>query len=115
MADQNYISALRRVIAEVHQCHSIHLESVRVQEVFGDVIVWTGEIEVFGVDHPRARRCFAWIRDRDYDRLNAPARVFAILQSTIAYNAEEAAKFARIGERAELVVQFSLWGVPKQG
>jgi hypothetical protein len=47
--------------------HSTHggaprwLESVRVREVFGDVLVWEGDVQVFELaDHPTATRAYAW-------------------------------------------------------
>ena len=108
--DQTYIDALRRVITEVHGCKSVHAGSIWVKERLFDVVIWSGKIEIFGVYHPRAHRCFAWIRDRNHDALHAPARVFAILETAGMRTAEDAAKFARVGESAELVEQFSRWG-----
>ncbi|HUR47175.1 MAG TPA: hypothetical protein VMZ27_14945, partial [Candidatus Saccharimonadales bacterium] len=55
------IERLQQVIRQLHQCESIHLESVPVQESFRGKVVWEGEVEVFTTsDHPKVNRIYAW-------------------------------------------------------
>jgi len=48
------------VIRHLHNCEATHLETVPVKEIFRGQTVWEGEVEVFAVDHPKAKKCYAW-------------------------------------------------------
>jgi len=73
----NDLEALRRVIREQHSCESRHLRSISVTEMFGDVVVFDGPVELFElIGHPTARRCYAF----EYDEDNHPLRHFALLE-----------------------------------
>jgi hypothetical protein len=42
-------------------CSARHVESVVVIEMSGGKTIWEGMVEVFAlVDHPEAKRCYAW-------------------------------------------------------
>lgn len=58
--NKEYIDALKEAILHTHGCASRHLETVPVEEVFQGKTVWEGDVEVFGVDHPKAKLCYAW-------------------------------------------------------
>jgi len=106
VADQTYLDALQRIIAEIHGCSSEHWDSVHVREVLGETVIWEGAVEIFYLfGHPRARRCFAWVSDRA--QLGRPVRFFAILDSTLIHTAEDAVKYARIAESANLIDEVS--------
>lgn len=52
--------ALRDAIQHMHGLRSEWLESVPIREVFQGELVWEGEIQVFAVEHPATKRCYAW-------------------------------------------------------
>ena len=52
---------LIRAIRDLHNCESKWLESVQIKEMFGKDVAWEGVVEVFKlIDHPTAKRCYAW-------------------------------------------------------
>lgn len=58
---KEYIERLQLTINHLHKCGSRHLESMPVHEVFRGQTVWDGIVEVFAlVDHPKAKKCYAW-------------------------------------------------------
>lgn len=54
------IPALVDAIRHVHGLDATWLESVPVHETHEGATVWQGEVQVFGVTHPKASRCYAW-------------------------------------------------------
>jgi hypothetical protein len=52
--------ALRDAIQHLHGLRSEWIESVSVRETFKGELVWEGEVQVFGIQHPQATRCYAW-------------------------------------------------------
>jgi hypothetical protein len=55
---------LHAAIRAMHGCGSRHVRSVPVREVFNDLVVWEGTVEVFDlIDHPKAKHCYAWSFD----------------------------------------------------
>jgi len=58
---QDYISALRAAIFQMHGCESIWLKTEHVHETFQGRTVWHGDVELFNLmQHPKAKRAFAW-------------------------------------------------------
>ena len=71
------ITELKGAIRAAHGCESLHVESVRVKEVFEGQTAWEGTVEVFElVGHPQAKRAYAW-KCRDGDQ-NKPVAVLGI-------------------------------------
>lgn len=106
MAAPAYIAGLERVILELHACPSQHIETVHVQEEAGGKVVWEGDVEVFVLsDHPRAKRCFAWVSERDVE--GQRVRFFAVLETTVIRTALDAVKFAHVAQNAELINELS--------
>jgi hypothetical protein len=64
VANKEYIERLKMVIRQLHRCNATHLETVPVNEMFRGQPVWQGEVEVFTVDHPKAKKCYAWSADQ---------------------------------------------------
>jgi hypothetical protein len=63
---QGYIAALRMVIREMHHCRAVYYKTIHVNETLEGKTVWAGEVEVFNlIDHPKAKRCFAWAHLED--------------------------------------------------
>ena len=55
------IKRLRDAVQAEHGCMAAHVESVPVLEKSGGQTLWQGVVEVFKLlNHPRAKRCFAW-------------------------------------------------------
>jgi hypothetical protein len=106
VATPPYIAGLARVILELHACPSQHIETVHVQEEAGGKVVWEGDVEVFVLsDHPRAKRCFAWMSERDVE--GQRVRFFAVLETTVIRTALDAVKFAHVAQNAELINELS--------
>lgn len=106
---QGYIAALRRIIAELHECSSEHVETVHVHETFLGRTVWQGNVEVFAIcGHPRARTCYAWIHLPS--RRRKRSRFFAVLGSSAVKSALDAVKFVLVSTSAPLVNEFSKMG-----
>ena len=57
---REYIERLQMVISHLHGCDSTWIETVPVHETFRGATVWDGEVEVFNVNHPKARKAYAW-------------------------------------------------------
>lgn len=71
------IRALEKAIFDLHGCKSIWVESVPVKEIFEGETVWEGVVQVFDlVDHPKAKRCYAWSHELEGSKKK---RFFAVL------------------------------------
>jgi hypothetical protein len=64
------ITKLKDAIRATHGCESLHVESVRVKEIFEGQTGWQGAVEVFDlIGHPKAKRAYAWTyRDGDQNK-----------------------------------------------
>ena len=52
---------LKKAILKLHGCDSTWMQAVRVKETFEGETVWEGFVQVFSlIDHPKAKRCYAW-------------------------------------------------------
>src|SRR5262245_66588172 len=57
------VAMLQRVIVELHCCAAEHFETVHVKETFSGRTIWEGDVEIYKLaGHPRASRCYAWIK-----------------------------------------------------
>lgn len=55
------IAALREAIRNLHGCDSTFVESVPVRDTLNGRVVWEGAVCVFDlIDHPKAKRAYAW-------------------------------------------------------
>ena len=55
---------LQEAIRDMHGCESRYVRSVPVREIFNGLVAWEGVVEVFDIiDHPKAKRCYAWSFD----------------------------------------------------
>lgn len=52
----DYIPKLREAIKAVHGCNSIRTATMRVEKQ----TAWEGDVEVFDIDHHKAKKCYAW-------------------------------------------------------
>ena len=53
------------VILQLHKLESRYLRTDPVKESFRGEIVWQGDVEVFAVEHPKAKHCYGWSIDED--------------------------------------------------
>lgn len=54
------LPALIDAIRHLHGVEAIWLESVPVVETHEGRTVWAGEVQVFALEHPKAKRVYAW-------------------------------------------------------
>jgi len=91
------ITELKDAIRAMHGCESLHVESVRVKEVFEDQTTWEGTVEVFDlVGHSQAKRAYAW-RNREGNQ----NKTVAVLEIPPVDSPESAVKVA-IASKARL-------------
>jgi hypothetical protein len=57
---REYIERLQMVIRQLHGVDSTWEKSVPVVEAFQGQTVWDGDVEVFKVNHPKAKEAYAW-------------------------------------------------------
>ena len=70
------IKALQKAILDLHGCKSTWVESVPVKEVFEGNTVWEGVVQLFEVDHPKSKLCYAWSHELDKSKKR---RFFTVL------------------------------------
>lgn len=99
-----YITALQRVILELHECPSRHVETVWVHETYLGNTLWHGNVEIFDVDHPRTRRCYAWTQPAHPGK---NVRLFAVLGTSAIKTPLDAVKFVHMVTTAPLINEFS--------
>jgi hypothetical protein len=58
--DDAGIPALQDAIQHMYGLRSEWIESVPIRETFKGELVWEGEIQAFAVEHPKAKRAYAW-------------------------------------------------------
>ena len=52
---------LQNAILNLHGCKATWIKSVPVKEIFEGEVVWEGVVQVFDlIDHPTAKKCYAW-------------------------------------------------------
>ncbi len=51
---------LAKPISDLHGCKPTWVKSVPVKEALGAETVWEGVVQVFDVDHPKSKFCYAW-------------------------------------------------------
>ncbi len=56
----DYIPKLQEAIMAVHGCNSIHTATMRVKSTLEKQTAWEGDVEVFDIDHHKAKKCYAW-------------------------------------------------------
>ena len=87
------IEALQKAILDLHGCKATWVESVRIKELFEGEIVWEGIVQVFEVDHPKSKLCYAWSHELDDSRKR---RFFAVLHQGPVDSPEKAVRAAII-------------------
>jgi hypothetical protein len=85
------IPLLQEAIYRMHKCDAIHRESVYVDEKFQGQTIWCGVVEVFDVrNHPKSKRCFAWLHREE----GKSPRQVALLETWLVTSPETAVKAA---------------------
>lgn len=92
-----YTAQLKDAIRRLHGCESEYAGREEVIETFQDETVWSGYVEIFRlIDHPRAKRCYAWshlTEEDDKDR-----SFVAVLELPPVNSAETAVQAAVVAE-----------------
>jgi hypothetical protein len=84
-----YIERLKLAVEQLHRCAAVHVATAPVHEVFNGKTVWQGDVEIFKINHPRAKRCFAWFhRDEKGERLVAVLEIPPIVSPVTAVRAQ---------------------------
>lgn len=92
------VAALREAIQDLHGCDSRWMGSRAVTETFHGDTVWKGQVEVFTlIDHPTAKRAYAWAHETDTDG----PRYVAVLHQGPVDSAQTAVRAAVIAEYKE--------------
>jgi hypothetical protein len=90
-------SQLKRAVEAQHGCTATLIQSVPVNETFGDKTVWEGIVHVFKINgHPKANKAYAWsspIEGSD------KRRFFAVLHQPPVTSPVEAVRAAIVAER----------------
>jgi hypothetical protein len=95
-----YLDELVRSIEHNHGCEAHFDRFEPVAETYLGEIVWQGDVGVFDlVDHPKARRCYAWGFPPDDEATKR--QITTVLEIPPVVSAETAVKAAIISKRGE--------------
>ncbi len=59
------LPALQDAIRHLHGLESEWLRSEPITETHNGSTVWDGEVQIFEVNHPKARHAYAWTHESD--------------------------------------------------
>ena len=65
------MAALENLITAIRANHGVsakHVVATYIREDFHDEIVWDGDVQLFGIDHPDSDLCYAWEYETDDGR-----------------------------------------------
>lgn len=93
------IKALEKAILDLHGCKATWIESVPIKEVFKGETVWEGVVQVFEVDHPKSKLCYAWSHRLDSSKKR---RFFAVLHQGAIDSPEKAVRAAIVSVSRKL-------------
>jgi hypothetical protein len=89
------IEALAKPILDLHGCKATWIKSVPVKEVFEGETVWEGIVQIFEIDHPKSKLCYAWSYGLDNSKKR---RFFAVFHQGPIDSAQAAVKAAIVNE-----------------
>jgi len=90
------VEALQKAIFDLHGYKAMWVESVPVKEIFEGETVWEGIVQVFDlIDHPTAKRCYAWSYQLEGSRKR---KFFAVLHQGVVNSPQKAVKAAIVRE-----------------
>lgn len=95
LSSEASIEALEKAILDLHGCKAMWIESVPVKEAFEGETVWEGIVQVFEVDHPKSKLCYAWSHGLNNSKKR---RFFAALHQGTVNSPEKAVRAAIVGE-----------------
>jgi hypothetical protein len=88
------LPALLEAIRHLHGVDGTWIESVPVREEHEGRVVWKGEVQVFAIDHPKARRAYAWTHETGPGK----RRFHVVLGAAPVTGAVEALRVASVGD-----------------
>lgn len=71
------------------------VESVPVREVFEGETIWEGVVQIFEIDHPKSKLCYAWSHGLDNSKKR---RFFAVLRQGPIDSPQAAVRAAIVSE-----------------
>jgi hypothetical protein len=90
------METLEKAILDLHGCKATWIKSVPVnKEVLEGETVWEGIVQVFEVDHPKSKLCYAWSYESDNSKKR---RFFAVLHQGIVDSPQAAIKATVVRE-----------------
>lgn len=95
MRERLYIKALEKAIFDLHHCKATWIKSVSVKEVFQEETGWEGVVQVFEIDHPKSKLCYAWSYGLDNSKKR---RFFPVLHQGAVDSPQAAVRAAIISE-----------------
>ena len=95
MKAEHEVKALKKAILDLHGCKATWVKSVPVKEVFQGEIVCEGTVQIFAVDHPKSKFCYAWSHELEDSKKR---KFFAVLHQGSIDSPEKAVKVAIIKE-----------------
>ena len=96
MEKSEYLARLKAAVEKMHDCLAVHSATVPVHEVFQGQTVWQGDVEVFIVDHPKAKRAYAWSHPDGVDDFDE--KFTAVLEVPPVDSAKTAVKVAIVAD-----------------
>ena len=72
----------------MHGCESRWIKSVRVRELDRGAVIRDGEVQVFDLVHPKAKRAYAWSHENE----GSDRRFHAVLGISPVHSAADAVK-----------------------
>jgi hypothetical protein len=88
---------LERAVGAQHGCAATFVQSVPVNETFGDKTVWEGIVHVFRlIGHPTAKQAYAWSSSIEGSNKR---RFFAVLHQPPVTSPAEAVRAAIVAEQ----------------
>ncbi len=95
LLSETSIEALGKAILDLHGCKATWIKSVPVKEVFEGETVWEGVVQVFEVDHPKSKLCYAWSHELKGSKKR---KFFAVLHQGPIDSPEKAVKGAVVSQ-----------------
>jgi hypothetical protein len=89
------IKALAKSILDLHGCKAMWVKSAPVKEIFEGETAWEGVVQVFEIDHPKSKLCYAWSHGLDDSKKR---RFFAVLHQGAVDSPEKAVRGAIVNE-----------------
>jgi hypothetical protein len=96
-ASEISIEGLAKAILDLHGCKATWIKSVPVKEVFEGETVWEGIVQVFEIDHPKSKLCYAWSHELEGSKKR---RFLAVLHQGVVDSPQKAVRAAIVRDQS---------------